>query len=62
MRKVRLEPESLSVDSFPVSSADAERGTVQARGTDAAHTCCTYCGTCLPGPCTTRVLASDETF
>lgn len=47
MKKLKLNPEALEVQSFPVSAAEGERGTVM------AHSGWTHCGnlTCLLSLC-----------
>lgn len=52
MKKIRLELDSLAVESFDTSPVHTERGTVRAHGTrsepvDHLETQFTYCGTCF---------------
>jgi hypothetical protein len=49
MKKLRLDPEHLSVESFAAGDAPAPAGTVEARE-DATYTCnpqTTRCGVCF---------------
>jgi len=53
MKKIRLDPEALAVESFDVANSPADRGTVQARQTW-AEVPCSGGGECLPSheaPC-----------
>jgi len=49
MKKIRLDAESVRVESFPIAAAEEKPGTV--RGFDASRAGDTWCITCVDDTC-----------
>jgi hypothetical protein len=53
MEKIRLDLDTLAVDTFPIGGEDAARGTVRAHEGTQAHTCGYTCGSDIHFLCCT---------